>query len=176
MDALNQKDDDDETRLRRFLLAHALLLAFPGVPAVYIQSILGSRNDMDGVKAAGHNRAINRQKYAVSEIEAALAEKDSLRQRVYFALSQLIQLRTRQPAFHPDNPMKIIDSDNSLLVLKRQAREEQESLWCVFNLSSKAVSMMLPEPRWYRDIASGDRIDGTQSLRLEPWAFHWLKI
>ncbi|MBD8163780.1 alpha-amylase family glycosyl hydrolase [Erwinia persicina] len=176
MDALNQKDDDDETRLRRFLLAHALLLAFPGVPAIYIQSILGSRNDMDGVKAAGHNRAINRQKYAVSEIEAALAEKDSLRQRVYFALSQLIQLRTRQPAFHPDNPMRILDSDNALLVLHRQARDEQESLWCVFNLSSKAVSMKLPEPRWYRDIASGDRIDGGQSLQLEAWGFHWLKI
>ncbi|MEJ5173833.1 alpha-amylase family glycosyl hydrolase, partial [Erwinia sp. MYb416] len=29
MDALNQKTDDDDTRLRRFLLAHALLLAFP---------------------------------------------------------------------------------------------------------------------------------------------------
>lgn len=176
MDALNQKDDDDDTRLRRFLLAHALLLAFPGVPAIYVQSILGSRNDMEGVKAAGHNRAINRQKYAVGEIEQALTRKDSLRQRVYFALSQLIQLRTRQPAFHPDNPMSIIDSDNSLLVLKRQARDEQESLWCVFNLSGKAASFTLPEGRWYRDIVSGDRIDGAQGLRLEAWAFHWLKI
>ncbi len=57
MDALNKKDDSDDTRLLRFLLAHALLLAFPGVPAVYVQSILGSRNDIEGVKAAGHNRA-----------------------------------------------------------------------------------------------------------------------
>ncbi|WP_455814662.1 sugar phosphorylase [Pseudomonas graminis] len=175
MDALNQKDDDDNTRLRRFLLAHALLLAFPGVPAIYVQSILGSRNDVDGVKTAGYNRAINRQKYAVSDIEQALMEKDSLRQRVYYALSQLIQVRIQQSAFHPDNPMNIIDSDNSLLVMKRQAREEKESLWCVFNLSNKAVNMMLPEARWYRDIASGDRIDGAQEMRLEGWEFRWLK-
>ncbi|BCQ42853.1 hypothetical protein ERHA55_03800 [Erwinia rhapontici] len=175
MDALNQKADDDDTRLRRFLLAHALLLAFPGVPAIYVQSILGSRNDVEGVKTAGYNRAINRQKYAVSDIEQALMEKDSLRQRVYYALSQLIQLRIQQTAFHPDNPMSIIDSDNSLLVMKRQAREEQESLWCVFNLSNKAVSMMLPEARWYRDIASGDRIDGAQAMLLEAWEFRWLK-
>jgi len=140
-----------------------------------VQSILGSRNDVEGVKTAGYNRAINRQKYAVSDIEQALMEKDSLRQRVYYALSQLIQLRIQQTAFHPDNPMSIIDSDNSLLVMKRQAREEQESLWCVFNLSNKAVSMMLPEARWYRDIASGDRIDGAQAMLLEAWEFRWLK-
>lgn len=175
MDALNQKDDDDDTRLRRFLLAHALLLAFPGVPAIYVQSILGSRNDVDGVKTAGYNRAINRQKYAISEIEQALMEKDSLRQRVYYALSQLIQVRIQQSAFHPDNPMSILDSDNSLLVLKRQAREEQESLWCVFNLSHKTVSMILPEARWYRDIASGERIDGTQTMLLGGWEYRWLK-
>ncbi|MEG9454490.1 MAG: sugar phosphorylase, partial [Pantoea piersonii] len=63
LDALNHQNDDDQTRLRRFLLAHAILLSFPGVPAIYVQSILGSRNDYEGVKAAGHNRAINRQKF-----------------------------------------------------------------------------------------------------------------
>jgi glucosylglycerate phosphorylase len=56
MDALNHKGDDDSQRLQRFMLAHAILLAFPGVPAIYIQSILGSRNDYAGVKTAGYNR------------------------------------------------------------------------------------------------------------------------
>ncbi|MFP3374275.1 alpha-amylase, partial [Pseudomonas sp. SIMBA_068] len=41
LDALNREDDDDATRLKRFLLAHAILLVFPGVPAISIQSILG---------------------------------------------------------------------------------------------------------------------------------------
>ncbi|WP_336803904.1 alpha-amylase family glycosyl hydrolase [Erwinia aphidicola] len=176
MDALNQRDDDDDTRLQRFLLAHALLLAFPGAPAIYIQSILGSRNDMEGVKAAGHNRAINRQKYAVSDIEQALSETDSLRYRVWYALSQLVQVRKRQPAFHPDNPMHIADSDNSLLVMQRQARDEKESLWCVYNLSGKTVSYTLPEARWYRDVANDERVDGHQGLELAPWSFRWLKI
>lgn len=51
LDALNREDDDDATRLKRFLLAHAILLVFPGVPAIYIQSILGGRNHYDGVRA-----------------------------------------------------------------------------------------------------------------------------
>ena len=43
-------DSLDSHRIARFILAHAVLLSFPGVPAVYIQSILGSRNDYAGVE------------------------------------------------------------------------------------------------------------------------------
>ncbi|BAN98920.1 hypothetical protein E05_41540 [Plautia stali symbiont] len=80
LDALNHQTDDDDTRLRRFLLAHAILLAFPGVPAIYIQSILGSRNDNEGVRAAGHNRAINREKYSLRDIEQQISGGNPLRQ------------------------------------------------------------------------------------------------
>lgn len=174
MDALNRQDDDDDTRLQRFMLAHAILLAFPGVPAVYIQSILGSRNDTEGVKAAGHNRAINREKYSLRQIEAELAVKQSLRQRVYHSLSALIQLRTRQPAFHPDNPMDLLDSSNAILMMRRHA-PGQRGLLCVFNLSSKPAALVLPEAHRYRDIISGEKWDGSAPLQLAPWQYLWLQ-
>ena len=176
LDALNHQNDDDDTRLRRFLLAHAILLAFPGVPAIYIQSILGSRNDYEGVKAAGHNRAINRQKFDLKTIEAALADGDSLRHAIYTRLSQLIQLRTRQPAFHPDNPMRLYDSDNALLVLRRHPPQQEDSgLLCVFNLSAKTVEVTLPEARLFQDAITERKIDGTQPLTLDAWQFVWLR-
>ena len=175
-DALNRQDDDDATRLRRFLLAHAILLAFPGVPAIYIQSMLGSRNDYDGVKAAGHNRAINRQKFDLEMIEAALAGGDALRHAVYTQLSRLIQLRRRQPAFHPDNLMTLYDSDNALLMMKRYApQHEEHALLCVFNLSGKRVETMLPEARLFQDVVTEKKIDGTQPLSLDAWQFVWLR-
>ncbi len=40
MDALSRRESSDEERCARFILAHAILLSFPGVPAIYIQSIL----------------------------------------------------------------------------------------------------------------------------------------
>lgn len=175
MDALNKQDDDDATRLRRFMLAHALLLAFPGVPAIYVQSILGSRNDREGVKTAGHNRAINREKYAIGEIEAALADPRSLRHQVYHALTRLIQLRMRQPAFHPDVPMEVLESDNAVLMFRRRAVKEGDTLLCVFNLSDREVQCALPEPKRYRNIVSGEIVEGEQALALPPGAFMWLK-
>jgi len=175
LDALNHQTDDDETRLRRFLLAHAILLAFPGVPAIYIQSILGSRNDNEGVRAAGHNRAINREKYSLRDIEQQISGGNPLRQQVFERLSALIQLRTRQPAFHPDNRMTLLESDNAVLLLRRHAADSDEGLLCVFNLSSREISTTLPQARPFQDVISGQRVDGSQPLVLAAWQFMWLR-
>jgi len=175
MDALNSKEASDDIRLQRFMLAHALLLAFPGVPAIYIQSILGSRNDMAGVKAAGHNRAVNREKYALHDIEAALANKQTLRHRVYYTLSGLIQLRIRQPAFHPDNPMTVLESDNALFVFRRQAIKSEEDLLCVYNLSSREITWSPPESGRYRDIYHNVIIEDGAELTLAPCRWLWLE-
>lgn len=81
MDALSQRNSSDEQRLARFILAHAILLTFPGVPAIYVQSILGSRNNYSGVESLGYNRAINRQKYVLEEIETQLGDEYHLRHK-----------------------------------------------------------------------------------------------
>lgn len=75
MDALSRRESSDEERCARFILAHAILLSFPGVPAIYIQSILGSRNDYAGVEKLGYNRAINRKKYHSEEITRELNDE-----------------------------------------------------------------------------------------------------
>lgn len=175
MDALNKKDDDDDTRLRRFMLAHALLLAFPGVPAIYVQSLLGSRNDVEGVRRAGYNRAINREKYSLSAIEQALTDTGTLRYRVFNAMRELIQVRQQQPAFHPDNPLKILDSENTLLVMRREAPGTGDTLLCIYNLSDKAVNYTLPDGRPYRNVINGKRINKAGPLSLAPCAYYWLQ-
>jgi len=175
MDALNKQDDDDTIRLRRFMLAHALLLAFPGVPAVYIQSLLGARNDEEGVRAAGYSRAINRQKYSLAEINRTLGDASSLHHNVFNALRALIQVRQRQPAFHPDNPLHIIDSDNALLVLTREARNPGDTLLCIYNLSEKTVGYTLPEGGTYCDVLNENEAIKAGPLELAPWGYCWLR-
>ncbi|TCL04990.1 MULTISPECIES: alpha-amylase family glycosyl hydrolase [Sodalis] len=171
MDALNRRKDTDDIRLRRFMLAHAILLAFPGVPAVYIQSILGSRNDYEGVKAAGYNRAVNREKYPLKAIEAALQDETSLRSRVFHQLSGLIQTRRQQPAFHPDAAMEILELDNALFAFHR--RHPRQNILCLYNLSIKPINCTLPDGH-YRDVITCREITGGIAFSLEPYQFFWL--
>ncbi len=175
LDALSQRSDSDDTRLRRFLLAHAILLAFPGVPAIYIQSILGSRNDDEGANAAGYPRAINRKKYSLHEIEQEISGGDWLRQQIFTRLSALIQLRTRQPAFHPDNPMTLLASESRLLLFRRHVPESSEEVLCLFNLSSSEITTTLPEAHYCQDLVSGQRLAGSKPVTLAAWQFMWLR-
>lgn len=93
LDALSPKNALDNERIARFILAHAVLLSFPGVPAIYIQSALGSRNDYEGVERLGYNRAINRKKYIVCEIDSELSNTTGIRHKIFKQLSELIAIR-----------------------------------------------------------------------------------
>ncbi|HGP4137437.1 TPA: sugar phosphorylase, partial [Enterobacter roggenkampii] len=134
LDALSTRESHDSERISRFILAHAVLLSFPGVPAVYIQSILGSRNDYDGVERLGYNRAINREKYAAGQIDCALEDKNSLRYQVYSVLSQLIVLRRAEKAFHPDSEAYFSTSGKHVLKIVRVA-DCGEKITALFNFS-----------------------------------------
>ena len=172
LDALNKQDDDDALRVRRFMLAHAILLAFPGVPAIYIQSLLGSRNDHEGVARTGHNRAINRQKYALSEIEPQISGGNSLRTDIFVSLRHLIALRKTLPAFHPDSAMQVIPLDSAVLAFRRTDKNNH-ALLCLFNVSDQPITVDLPENN-YLDAMTGQEITGGHAFTLPPYTYYWL--
>ena len=172
MDALNRRDSSDEERLARFILAHAILLAFPGVPAIYVQSILGSRNDEAGVERLGYNRAINRQKYERHAIESQLLDENSLRQQVYKQLSHLINVRKNHPAFHPDSSFITQCINGSLLEIKRTSKEGNH-VTALFNLSHHRQQITLPGNN-VQDLISGIKINGKQSYEIQPYQVLWL--
>nr|WP_194208410.1 sugar phosphorylase [Superficieibacter sp. 1612_C1] len=172
MDALSRQDDSDDERLARFTLAHAILLTFPGVPAVYIQSIMGSRNDYAGVEKLGYNRAINRQKYDAAEIEQQLSASGSLRSRAYHILSQLIVLRRQHKAFHPDSQFTIQTLNPSVLLITRTANDGEE-ITALFNISDKEQHVDANVQGGF-DLINKHAVMDT-SVTLRPWQVTWIK-
>lgn len=172
LDALSSKDAAEDERIARFILAHAVLLTFPGVPAIYIQSILGSGNDYEGVKRLGYNRAINRKKYPAGQIDAELENKRSLRHKIYHQLSDLIALRRTEKAFHPDGQALFETSGEHILKITRVANKG-ERITALFNFSDR-IQSVYSENLSGTDLISHQDIRGTD-LSLNPWQVMWIK-
>ncbi|WP_426713111.1 alpha-amylase family glycosyl hydrolase [Cronobacter muytjensii] len=171
MDALSAHRDSDATRLARFLLAHALLLTFPGVPAIYIQSILGSRNDEEGVARLGYNRAINRQKYHETEIIGALQIPGNLRHDTWKQLGDLIMLRRQHAAFHPDSVFAARCINDSVMEIIRTANNGAQ-ITALFNISDKPQTISY-DACGQRELISGVTPENG-TLTLAPWQAMWL--
>jgi len=172
LDALSAKESEDNERIARFILAHAVLLSFPGVPAVYIQSILGSRNDYDGVERLGYNRAINRKKYRAGEIDAELEDNKSLRHSIYHRLTQLIAIRRTEKAFHPDSQTIFETSGTHVLKIIRTA-DNGERITALFNFSNQQQNIH-SDIETGRELIAGEDIRST-TLSLNPWQVMWIK-
>lgn len=169
MDALSNQADSDELRIKRFLLAHSVLLTIIGIPAVYVQSILGSRNYYEGVKETGANRTINRQKYEASEIAQELLATGSLRNQVYRQLQELIQLRRSEAAFHPNHSMEVLPSEDNIFAIVRN-----NEIYALHNMSNQVGTIQLDEGLYTNLLTKNEcPIEGT--IKLDPYQFVWLK-
>lgn len=172
LDALSLRDSSDDERIARFILAHAVLLSFPGVPAVYIQSILGSRNDYEGVERLGYNRAINRKKYTGGQVDRELNNKKSIRYQIYSRLSELIAIRRGESAFHPDGQAIFDAMGEHILKIVRVAKNG-ERITALFNFSNK-MQTVYEQTHFGKELLSGQDISGTE-LTLNPWQVMWIK-
>lgn len=172
LDALSPKNAADNERIARFILAHAVLLSFPGVPAIYIQSVLGSRNDYEGVERLGYNRAINRKKYIAGEIDSELSNTTGIRHKIFKQLSELIAIRRAEQVFHPDSHALFETSGKHILKIIRVAKNG-ERITALFNFSQH-IQTVSSEGISGTELIAKENISGT-TLTLNPWQVMWIK-
>lgn len=173
VDALAGIDAPQDVQLRRFVLSQAVAMALAGVPAIYIHSLLGSRNDIDGMLASGINRRINRAKLDYETIQAQLADPHSFRAQVYGALARLLRIRTAQPAFHPNAAQTALDvgSDGVFALLRTS---DDQRILALYNVGDtpQVVGLTPYFEGAVQDLISGQRYD--DAVSLEPYAVVWL--
>ncbi|MCD7035687.1 sugar phosphorylase [Metabacillus sp. GX 13764] len=124
-EALVNKEEDVslELQIQKTLAAHSILLSVVGVPAIYYHSLLGSKNDLEGLAETGINRRINREKLAYSLITEEL-EENSRRKNIFGSLKEMIALRQTQPAFSPYGEQEVLQLGKSVFALKRGGSEK----------------------------------------------------
>jgi glycosidase len=174
LDALRQKSDSDQQHIERFLASQAIALALPGVPGVYIHSLLGSRNWQEGVLKTGQPRSINRKKLTQEEVVTALEDPNSFRARIFFPYRNLLKLRRKQSAFHPNSAWKVLDLGPKVFCLVRY--DDQQKIYALTNVSSELLDISIPgenSARKVRDLITQEEYPLFR-IRLSPHQTLWL--
>lgn len=140
-DAFRSPADGRDVNLDRMVLAHAVLLGLEGVPAIYLHSFLATRNDEQRVLHTGHNRAINRHQWQLSELTSALDDPTSHHKQCLERIKQLIDVRRLQPAFHPNATQFTLNCGKAIFAFWRQSLDRRQSIFCLYNISAEATTI-----------------------------------
>jgi len=180
-DALSGTVKGKDTRgLDRFICAHAIMLGLEGIPGIYIHSLLGTRNDYQRVEDTGHNRSINRHQWSFSDLCEELDQPDSQHAQVFDRLGNLLRIRAKQPAFHPNATQFTLHLGGALFGFWRQSLERHQSIFCISNISDAVQHLSLTDinmidlENWY-DLISGQHFeDRVGKVELAPYQTVWI--
>ena len=172
---------EDEWQIERFLCSQTIMMALEGIPAFYIHSFLATSNHYAGVATTGHNRSINRYKWDYPQLAQKLNDPNSTQTLVLQEMSRRIQIRRRQPAFHPNATQYTLHPLNkSLFAFWRQSIYREQSIFCINNLSDRPQELQLTDINlicidpWH-DLLSGQIIaDISDRFLLQPYQCAWI--
>jgi len=173
IDLISSPGDNDETLISRFVASQAIVLAMPGVPAIYIQSLLGTRNDLDLLAQTGRARSINRSQHEYGDIVNALSDPERVEAKVFDRLTAMIRKRRQHVAFSPYAPFEVWNLGEQVFALRRGDGKAGANILCIVNLTGREALVEVPAEAAGKDILSGDRVPAGE-CRLEPFAVRWL--
>ena len=164
--------------VERFICIHAIMLSLEGVPAFYIHSLFGTRNDYALYKQTNQNRSLNRGKIKISEMD--LSNDSEPESYIFLQLKKLMLIRKKQPAFHPNAVQFTLHLGSNLYGIWRQSLDKKQSIFCISNLTDEVVNLSLLDlnligfDHW-RDIITEIEIDDiTSEIELRPYQTMWL--
>ena len=176
-DALRKSDFDPKGLffLERYISAHAIMVSFEGVPAVYFNSLFGKSNDEAKYIITGNNRDVNRYKWNFNNITTKLRDKKSKQSIFYRNIGALLETKRKQKAFHPNASRININLGPKIFCFKRISKDKKQSIICMTNLSSKIQTPNFKKIGNYRDLLNSNLKfrEGT-SLILKPFQTVWL--
>lgn len=172
-DAINNPNGERplKEQVDRFVVSQAVAMALMGIPAFYLPSMLGERNNNELVSKTGRARSINRSSFDANDLAAELAIPDSLRAQVVARIKRLLELRATLSAFHPDASQAILDQGTALFVVRRENQTTGQVLIACHNVTGSAASLTLPAGTW-RDVI-GDSLHESSPANVPAYSVSW---
>lgn len=171
MDALRMAEDSDDLHIRRFLAAQGILYSMVGVPGVYIHSLLGSGNDIEGMESSGINRRINRKKLDYTQLVTEL-NSQGRRQAVLTGNKALLTARSKSSAFSPFGEQEVIKEQPGLFSIRRFSPDGRASVLVIINLTDRLLATEMTVSGV--DLLTERQFD-EEIVLLEPYDVLWIQ-
>ena len=170
LDAIAEPELSETQRATKFLAAESILIGMAGVPGIYIHSILGSGNWLQGLEDSGINRRINREKLDIEELICELEQEGSLRNLIYNGMKNILDVRRTHKSFHPAAPQRILELAPEVFAFERGG-DIQEMVRCLVNCSAKELELSYPGGI---DLLTQKQFGTQNMLKLAPYQVLWL--
>ena len=181
-DAITDSTDDEELNIKKFIASQSILLSFIGVPGIYVHSLFGTSNYLEGVEKTGQNRTINRKKFEFSDLEKELSCKNTKSYKIFTALKELIKKRRKEKAFNPNGGQRVLCLSKSIFALIRISPDHREKIIVLTNTTNKRQEFFIFEKKCgldskrLFDLISENNINIENKIILEPYQIMWLKV
>ena len=180
---INRADAEEPLQLQvdRYAACAALGLTLRGVPAFYINGLLGVPNRLDPGQL-DENRSINREQFDEQALYAELDARGSQMRRVLERLLHLIAVRAAEPAFAPGGPpLRVLDSPPAVVAVVADGRGRR--VVALTNISAAPQRLRLDTALFNWRRSASELITGAEwtepaepvwELLLEPYEVLWL--
>ena len=180
---INRADPEEPLQLQvdRYAACAALGLTLRGVPAFYINGLLGVPNRLDP-EQLDENRSINREQFDEQALYAELDDRGSQMRRVLERLLHLVAVRAAEPAFAPGGPpLQVLDSPPAVVAAVADGRGRR--VLALTNISAAPQRIRLATALFNCRRSASELVTGTEwtvpaepvwELLLKPYEVLWL--
>ena len=152
--------------VEQHLATHAVMMAMPGIPLIYAQSLFGSSNDHELFAETHRARSLNRHKFTDPDALIATVADPSVRAgRVFAGIRAMIQRRAAHPAFHPEAAHRVSSPASGVIRIDRRSNDAVATV--VVNLTAHRREILDV------DLTAVDDAAGSMTA-LEPWEHRWI--
>jgi glycosidase len=183
--ALNVEDNGETKALQvqRFVASRSIALALRGVPAVYLQGLVGSRSDLLLALRTRVKRDVNRMPLDMEAVVKDLTHPGSTLNLLSHIMRRLLMTRVRHAAFDPNGEQRILLLGDEVLAVLRVSPARDEHILCVTNMTPRSLELKVDvcclgfqDLIWF-DLIGGrgwSGTDGRLHLYLSPYDVLWL--
>ena len=179
--AVTDSKNSEELNIKKFIASQAIILSLLGIPGIYIHSLFGTENYLEGVAKTGQKRTINRKKFQYDKLKKNLENSDSREHKIFTEFIKLIHKRKSEKAFHPNGKQEVLFLKKGIFSLLRTSPNGKGKIIALHNVTNNIQKYYFTKNQYglnkkeYFDIISEKSIN-VEKISLTPYKIMWLKI